>query len=214
MSSSPPSTPPPSPEFERLQRELIDKSDLVQQVREELIRSQITVLELQDSVLQKETDKADAVAILGQAELVLEGKINYIFELDRVLNERIAALKNELAAERSAHETITTDLVQKLDQTNRDLGAAHALAGNYAREAAEAREKLASALHTAQQQEVARHAIEAALSTARAEKTALDGQLNATSSAKAALEQELATLHQSFAWKITSLFRPARRTKP
>ena len=141
------------------------ESDLVQSVRQELIRSQITVLELQDTILQKETDKADAVSLLGQAELVLESKINYIFELDRVLNLQLAELRQSLAAaesaradltaqlfaahtahavDREARDAIARDLVQKLDETNRALGAAHELAGRYAREASEARDQLAA----------------------------------------------------------------------
>jgi hypothetical protein len=140
------------------------ESDLLQSVRKELILSQITVLELQDTILQKETDKADAISLLGQAELVLEGKINYIFELDRVLNAQIADLRQSLAgaetshaalaaqlaaaqaahaADREARDAIAQDLVKKLDEANRALGAAHELAGRYAREAAEARDKLA-----------------------------------------------------------------------
>ena len=69
------------PAIDSLKQALAERNILVQEVREELIRAQITILELQDTVLQKETDKADAVAILGQAELILESKINYIFEL-------------------------------------------------------------------------------------------------------------------------------------
>lgn len=201
------SNPSTDPDFERLQRELTEKTDLVQSVRKELILSQITVLELQDTVLQKETDKADAVSILGQAELVLEGKINYIFELDRVLNERIAALQQELTTTRAAHETITTDLVQKLDQTNRELGAAHTLAGNYAREAAETREKLTAALTSFQQLKAERDAIEGKLSATHAASDALENKLAATSANKAALEQKLAAIHRSFAWKITAPLR-------
>jgi chromosome segregation ATPase len=205
MSPSP-NNPPPSPDMAQLQRELAEKTDLVQSVRKELILSQITVLELQDTVLQKETDKADAVAILGQAELVLEGKINYIFELDRVLNERIAEVQRELSAARSAHETITTDLVQKLDQANRDLGAAHTLAGNFAREASQMREKLTVALNSLQQVTIERSDTEAKFSAARAEMEALRNQFNANTAAKLALEKDLAAIHRSFAWKITAPF--------
>lgn len=201
------SNPSTDPDFERLQRELTEKTDLVQSVRKELILSQITVLELQDTVLQKETDKADAVSILGQAELVLEGKINYIFELDRVLNERIAQVQQESSASRAAHEAIAADLVQKLDQANRELGAAHTLAGNYAREAAEAREKLTAVLTSFQQLKSEHSATEAKLSTARAENESLETELAATSANKAALEQKLAAIHRSFAWKITAPFR-------
>lgn len=211
--SQPTFNPSTTPDVDRLQRDLSEKTALVQSVREELIRSQITVLELQDTVLQKETDKADAVSILGQAELVLEGKINYIFELDRVLNERIAQIKQELSANRAAHETITADLVQKLDQANRELGATHALAGNYAREAAETREKLTATLASFERLAADKTATEAKLSAARAAHDALETKLAATSANKAALEQKLAAIHRSFAWKITAPLRALFRSK-
>lgn len=119
---------------------------LVQSLRRELVKSQLIVLELNDRVLQKETDKADAVALLGQAELVLEQKINHLMELDRVLNLRIRELESEnetgrqtqatgeaeLAKARSELATRVSevqDLVAKLDQANRELGDTHALAG-------------------------------------------------------------------------------------
>src|SRR6187551_62717 len=91
MSSNASSSSPAPSDIARLQRELDEKVLLVQSVRKELILAQITVLELQDTILQKETDKADAISILGQAEHALEHKINYIVELDRVLNEKLAA---------------------------------------------------------------------------------------------------------------------------
>jgi chromosome segregation ATPase len=182
-------------------------------VREELIRSQITVLELQDTILQKETDKADAVAILGQAELVLEGKINYIVELDRVLNERIATAQQELAAARTAHETITADLVQKLDQTNRDLGATHTLAGNYARDAAHASEKLANATSSLERLNAIHAETSAKLSAAQAELGSLQHRLNETSAARDDLQQKLIEIHRSFAWKITAPLRALSRRK-
>ncbi|MBS0662195.1 MAG: hypothetical protein JSR48_02950 [Verrucomicrobia bacterium] len=155
MSSAAPSSRPAPSDPAALQRALDDKTRLIQEIREELIRSQITVLELQDTVLQKETDKADAVSILGQAEHALEGKINYIVELDRVLNEQLAAVRAELAAARAGladRDRIIQDLVQKLDAANRELGAAHTMAGNYLRDLTHAQE----ALRQAQQQLAAR----------------------------------------------------------
>ena len=144
--SSPASQPSSSSsEFEHLQRELEEKTRLIQSIRQELILSQITVLELQDTVLQKETDKADAISILGQAEHALEGKINYIVELDRVLNEKLSAARQAATAaapEITARDQIIQDLVQKLDLANREIGATHALAGAYARDLAQAQEAL------------------------------------------------------------------------
>ena len=107
MSETSPQSSSLSADAGRLRRELEEKSLLVQSIRKELILSQITVLELQDTILQKETDKADAVSILGQVEHVLEEKINYIFALDRVLNEKIAGLQAGLAAQKATHDQIT-----------------------------------------------------------------------------------------------------------
>jgi chromosome segregation ATPase len=211
--SQPSPTPPVSAEIDRLQRELADKTELVQHVREELIRSQISVLELQDTILQKETDKADAVAILGQAELVLEGKINYIVELDRVLNERIAAAQQELAAARAAHEAVIADLVQKLDQTNRDLGATHTLAANYARDAAHASEKLATITSALERLNATQAETSAQLSAANADIESLRDRLDATSAARDDLQQKLTAIHRSFAWKITAPLRALSRRK-
>ena len=143
-----PSSLPPTPaalDVVQLRRELEEKTRLIQSIRQELILSQITVLELQDTVLQKETDKADAISILGQAEHALEGKINYIVELDRVLNEKLTAARQAATAaapEITARDQIIQDLVQKLDLANREIGATHTLAGNYARDLAHAQEAL------------------------------------------------------------------------
>ena len=212
--SLPPSTPPPLSDLARLEHDLAEKTLLVQRVREELIRSQITVLELQDTILQKETDKADALSILGQAELVLEGKINYIFELDRVLNERIASIQAELAAARSTHATITEDLVQKLDQIHRDLGATHTLAGTYARDASLAQEKLTATLAELHQLQLEHADTKSQLAAAMDQQSKLQNNLDATAAAKGALEKDLASIHRSFAWKLIAPFRSSKRQQP
>ena len=204
--SQPSSTPSPT-DIDRLKGDLAEKTVLVQHVREELIRSQITVLELQDTILQKETDKADAVSLLGRAELLLESKINYIFDLDRVLNEKIGQLTAQLAEERATHENITRELVEKLDQTNRDLSAAHQLARNYAREVAETKELLASAAAARVQFEATHAQIKTELAAVRGELTSCQSTLEAISLVKTALERELDAIHHSFAWKISAPFR-------
>lgn len=201
-------------EIEVLKRELAEKIDLVQSVRKELVLSQITVLELQDTVLQKETDKADAISILGQVELVLEGKINYIVELDRVLNAKLSGLQREFSAtqtsyeqDRLARDKIAQDLVAKLDEANRALGAAHALAGNYARDASETGEKLQAALRqlAALQSELAAAAV---LSSNQQQTIATtQNQLAECEAARASAERRLAEIYHSFAWKITAPFR-------
>ena len=143
MSSAASQPTSPATSIERLTRELAEKTSLIQDIRKELILAQVTVLELQDTILQKETDKADAVSILGQAEHALESKINYIVELDRVLNEKLAAARaGSGSAEIAARDQIIQDLVQKLDAANREIGATHTMAGNYARDLAHAQEAL------------------------------------------------------------------------
>jgi len=221
MSHSSSETPHAPSEIESLRRDLGEKSELVQSIRKELILSQITVLELQDTILQKETDKADAVSILGRAELVLEGKINYIFELDRVLNERLAAAQKELSDARTAHQSITDDLVQKLDATNRALGDAHQLAAKYARDAAQAGEKLSAALGSAQQLESTLQRLEkeiqgrdASSSALRAENADLGQKLKAALEVQGSLEKRLTAIHQSLAWKIMSPFRSSSDKSP
>lgn len=114
----------------------------IQSIRKALVESQLVVLELQDLVLQRETDKADAVALLGQTELLLEEKIDHIMRLDHALNERIRTLESEVSTARQAAHTVTlqrddlqaavNDLVSRLDQANQEIGRAHELAGDYA----------------------------------------------------------------------------------
>jgi chromosome segregation ATPase len=220
MSDSP-SQPAAAAELERLRQELGAQTELVQQVRTELIRSQITVLELQDTILQKETDKADAVALLGQAELLLEGKINYIFELDQALNARIAGLQQELATARSQHEAdraardqIAQDLVQKLDQVNRALGDAHTLAGGYAKEAAETGAKLRDSLQETARLREELESWRARADAAQASAQRLQQQLESLEGEHRALGRELDTMRSSFAWKLTKPLRALSGPKP
>jgi chromosome segregation ATPase len=194
-----------------LRRELEEKSLLVQSVRKELILSQITVLELHDTILQKETDKADAVSILGQVEHVLEEKINYIFELDRVLNEKIAASQAALAAQKTAHDQITQDLVQKLDVANREIGATHTMAAGYARDLAQSREQLQ---RTEQELTAARAQLagtQASLAQTRQELGDSQAAQRATEDARAALAREIASMRAALSWKLTRPLRALRR---
>lgn len=79
----------------------LDHEALVRLLREELVKTQLIVLDLNDRILEKETDKADAIAILARVELVLEQKIDYITELDRLLNAQISDLRAQLEASRN-----------------------------------------------------------------------------------------------------------------
>jgi chromosome segregation ATPase len=194
-----------------LRRELEEKSLLVQSVRKELILSQITVLELHDTILQKETDKADAVSILGQVEHVLEEKINYIFELDRVLNEKIAGLQAALTAQKTAHDQVTQDLVQKLDAANREIGATHTMAAGYASDLAQTREQLQRAaqdLATVRAQLVS---AQATLVETRKDLSDTQATQRATEDARAALAREIASMRAALSWKLTRPLRALRR---
>jgi chromosome segregation ATPase len=147
---NPTSPPTPSPEI---------KGDaLVRLLREELVKTQVIVLELNDRVLAKETDKADAVTILGKVELVLEEKINYIAELDRALNDEIKAAKRDLAAAQETAKTVgqtheaqvrdaqrvLQDHVDRLEAANQEISRMHGVAGGFARDLAQTRETLAT----------------------------------------------------------------------
>jgi chromosome segregation ATPase len=211
MSETSPQSSSLSADAGRLRRELEEKSLLVQSIRKELILSQITVLELQDTILQKETDKADAVSILGQVEHVLEEKINYIFALDRVLNERIAGLQAGLAAQKAAHDQITQDLVQKLDAANREIGATHTMAAGYARDLAQTREQLQRAEQDLTTVRAQLTSTQATLAQTRQELRDTQTAQRTTEEARAALAREIATMRVSFSWKLTAPLRALRR---
>jgi chromosome segregation ATPase len=211
MSETSPQSSSLSADANRLRRELEEKSLLVQSIRKELILSQITVLELQDTILQKETDKADAVSILGQVEHVLEEKINYIFALDRVLNEKIAGLQAGLAAQKATHDQITQDLVQKLDAANREIGATHTMAAGYARDLAQTREQLQRAAQDLTTVRAQLISTQATLAQTRQELRDTQTAQRTTEEARAALAREIATMRASFSWKLTAPLRALRR---
>jgi chromosome segregation ATPase len=189
-------SPSGQPDVAQLRRELAEKNHLIQSIRRDLIQAQISILELNDTILAKETDKADAISILGELEHQLESKVNYIFDLDRELNRQIAEVRGQLASETAARDTAIQDLVTKLDAANREIGATHELAAGYARNLAETRERLAQTL--------------ADLSTTRNELTATDERLRATEAARVALDREATTMRRSWSWRLTKPFRALR----
>jgi chromosome segregation ATPase len=211
MSETSPQSSSLSADASRLRRELEQKSLLVQSIRKELILSQITVLELNDTILQKETDKADAVSILGQVEHVLEEKINYIFELDRVLNEKIAGLQAALTAQKTAHDQVTRDLVQKLDAANREIGATHTMAAGYASDLAKTREQLQRAVQDLAMVRAQLVSTQATLAETRKALSDTQATQRATEDARAALAREMAAMRASLSWKLTTPLRALRR---
>ncbi|MCC5021808.1 MAG: hypothetical protein J6386_02945 [Candidatus Synoicihabitans palmerolidicus] len=74
---------------------LTDAGRQIDDLRREVIVAELQILELNDRLLAKETDRADAVALLRRAELVLEQIIGYSMTLDQALNQRIRELEEE-----------------------------------------------------------------------------------------------------------------------
>ena len=125
-------------------------------LRREIVAAELQILELNDRLAAKDTDRADAVALLGQAELVLEEKIGYIMTLDQALNARIRELEQECerksaeidrrgeaieaaqaADERHRRErdAVIKDLSERLETANQEINRAHELARSFAEKA-------------------------------------------------------------------------------
>lgn len=197
---------------------------LVRLLREELIKTQMIVLDLNDRVLEKETEKADAVAILGQVELVLEQKINYITELDRALNAQIAGVRARLESterENQAHATSIQELLAKLDAANKEVTRMHGVAGDYARDLAHTREALnvESATHQQTRAQLSATSTELAstgqtLATTQSDLAATRGQLEDTQRKLEQTHTELAherhRLNKIFRSALWKLGRPWR----
>ena len=115
-------------------------------------------------MLEVKTEQADAVALLGQAELVLEEKIAYIIELDRTLNGRIRELEEECdrkSAEidlrgealnqareedqknRASRDEIIADLSARLEASNQETNRAHEIAGEVNQQLTQSTEEVA-----------------------------------------------------------------------
>lgn len=177
---------------------------LIRQLREELIKTQMIVLELNDRILEKETDRLDAIAILGRVELVLEQKIDYIVQLDQALNARIGELTKELeqarglvaqqaaeitriCAERdreyAARDAIIQDHVTRLDLANQEIGRAHNLAGGFARDLAHTRDALSGEQSAQQRTNAELAAVRAQLESTAQTLAQNQGDLAATTSA-------------------------------
>jgi chromosome segregation ATPase len=188
---------------------------LVRLLREELIKTQMIVLDLNDRVLEKETEKADAVAILGQVELVLEQKINYITELDRALNGQLAELRARLETtqnENQARETSIQDLLQRLDAANKEVGRMHGVAGDYARDLAHTREALNVESATHQQTRAQLAATSTELATTSQTLAATQGDLASTRTHLAETQRTLQSTEAELArerHRLNKIFRSA-----
>lgn len=126
----------------------LDQS-LVETLRREVASAELQILELKDRLLTVNTDRADAVALLGQAELLLEQKINYIITLDEALNRRIRELETEVdlktaeidqrgiriaevenlqKQEMTSRDAVIRDLNDRLEEANQATNQAHEVA--------------------------------------------------------------------------------------
>ncbi|MCF3652092.1 hypothetical protein [Synoicihabitans lomoniglobus] len=138
-------SPEPSP-TENLDRQ-------IQDLRRELVTAELEIIELNDRLISKETDRADAVALLGRAELVLEEKIGYIVTLDHALSARIRELETECEEKkaeidrrekvikranatdernRAERDAIIVELSERLESANQATSKAHELARDFA----------------------------------------------------------------------------------
>jgi chromosome segregation ATPase len=216
---SSPATPPAVPEPDAaLREELAGKIRLIQEIRKELIHAQITVLDLNDTILRKDTEKTDALALLGKTSQVLEEKLAYILELDRVLNLKITELQRALGAEtteKHARDRIIEDLVAKLDAANREIGATHTLAGNYARELAQTREQRQQDQNAFAESSRAQAELlaqrQAALEKTETDLRQTQQALATTTAALRAAEEQAAAMRATLSWRLTSPFRKLRR---
>lgn len=137
----------------------------IQNLRRELLFAESRILELQDLLAVDKTELGDSVALLGDAELLLEAKIEYIVELDRNLNTRIRELEQECdrkseeidrrgaaiqsletssESDRSERDTIISDLNTRLETANQQISEAHELARDLDLKRAEIGDKLES----------------------------------------------------------------------
>ncbi|WP_221032933.1 hypothetical protein [Actomonas aquatica] len=194
--------------------------NLVTTLRREIVAAELQILELNDRLAAKDTDRADAVALLGQAELVLEEKIGYIMTLDQALNTRIRELEQECdrktaeidrrgealqaahAADernRAERDAVIKDLSERLEAANQEINRAHELARDYAEKfngaeqaLAATKAELAATTEQLTQTQTKLTTRDAELADALARIEALSAQLNDTTVRLSTSEETLA----------------------
>lgn len=174
--------------------------DPTQELRRQLILSEVRLRELQDVIEEKETARADAIALLAELELQLEAKVTYIV----TLAEHEAGEKRLLAARIQELEADNRRLAADLDIFKQALVDADAQQHRVVAQLREAHEKNTADAATLRQQTDALRA--AALK---------EEQLAAN---LAASLDKIARMENSFSWKLTARlrrlggsFNPARR---
>jgi hypothetical protein len=100
-----------------------DAEALVRLLREELLKTQLIVLDLNDRVLEKETEQADAVAVLGKLELVLEEKLNSLAALQTAHAKQIEERERDLRV----RDMETRELTAKLASSSEEISRLHKL---------------------------------------------------------------------------------------
>jgi chromosome segregation ATPase len=186
-------------------------------MRRELVVDKMRILELQDEIRIRQTDHGDAISLLGQAELLLEGKIEYILNLDQTLNARIAELEAECdrkseeidrrgeaiagieareQKDRAERDQVIQDLSERLETANQEVGKAHAIARDIDQERAAKMKALAA---TEKQLAKTRDALtdaHTATETAGREATRHAQTISEMTAAAAGLKQQLAAQAQ------------------
>jgi chromosome segregation ATPase len=110
---------------------------LIRLLREELIKTQLIVLELNDRVLERETDKADALSILGRLELQLEQKIDRITLLQTEHAQEIEEARVRLQSaelDRQASEAVIQNLSDQLASARQEITRIQATANDVAQQ--------------------------------------------------------------------------------
>jgi chromosome segregation ATPase len=199
---------------------------LISDLRRELLAAESRILELQDQIAAKQTEQSDAVALLGNAELLLENKIRYIVHLDQSLNDRICELEQECdrkseeierrgeairsletrsETDRSERDVIISDLHSRLETANQQISEAHALAQDLDLKRAELCDKLESKSSELDDANASLAENQVAFETMASAKSDLQTELSQSRSHLEDATQQIAKLTQDIADKEEKL---------
>lgn len=173
-----------------------DTASLVRLLREELIKTQLIVLDLNDRVLEKETEKADTIAILGQVELVLEQKLNRISELESEHRQQVSVLGAQLEQAGNdirAKDAAIQNLSNQLQTANQEIANLRSNSDALTRALEQSRQDLAA-------------------TNARLEQTAHN--LSETQQSLAVAKRQLAIIFRSALWRLGRPWRALFGPKP
>ena len=189
-------------------------------------------MELQDQIAAKQTEQSDAVALLGNAELLLENKIRYIVDLDQNLNDRIRELERECdrkseeidrrgaairsleknsESDRSERDKIISDLNTRLETANQQIAEAHALARDLDLKRAEFCDKLESKSSELDDANASLAKNQVALENMAAAQSDLQDELTQTRGQLEDAIQQVTKLTQDFAAKDEKLSETANQ---